>query len=41
MSVKVIDVMQDARALPIVQAALAEDLGDAGDVTTRDRKSVV
>lgn len=35
MSVKVIDVMQDARALPIVQAALAEDLGDAGDVTTR------
>lgn len=35
MSVDVIDVMQDARALPIVQAALAEDLGDAGDVTTR------
>lgn len=35
MSVDVMDVMQDARALPIVQAALAEDLGDAGDVTTR------
>jgi len=35
MSVDVMDVMQDARALPIVQAALAEDLGEAGDVTTR------